>query len=169
MTKIFPAVLLSLALGAIGGCGFTPMYASNPKGEGVVADFAGVKVAPIPERIGQVVWNHLLDRLNPSGEPGTPDFLLKVSLAENTLGYGFRSDAAVTRESYTLEGTFQLVDQKTGEVAFEDTQRSVQSFDLVQSDFANYSARQDAKARTAEELANLIALRLGLYFKSDAN
>lgn len=169
MRKLFFTIGLMLALGGLAGCGFTPMYATNAEGQGLPADFASVRIAPIPDRTGQVVWNHLLDRLNPNGEPSGADYLLNVSLSEKTLGYGFRSDAAVTRESYTLEAAFQLLDQKTGEVAFEDTQRAVQSYDIVQSDFANFSAREDAKARTAEELANLIALKLGLYFKSGAN
>lgn len=168
MTRIAPAVLMMM-LGALAGCGFTPMYAEKAGGEGLSAELASVQVAPIPDRIGQVVWNHLLDRLNPNGEPAAADYRLAVTLSEKTLGYGFRSDAAVTRESYTLEAAYQLTDQRTGEVAYQDTQRSVISYDLVQSDFANFSAREDAKARTAEELANLIALRLGLYFKSKTN
>jgi len=169
MRKIFPVVFLFFGPGALAGCGFTPMYATNNEGAGVSANFAAVKVASIPDRIGQVVWNHLLDRLNPEGEPAAADYVLNVALSEKTVGYGFRSDAAVTRESYTLEGAFRLVDPASGAVAFEETQRSVVSYDLVQSDFANYSAREDAKARTAEELANLIALRLGLFFKSGEN
>ncbi|HXV73374.1 MAG TPA: LPS assembly lipoprotein LptE, partial [Sphingomonadales bacterium] len=164
MKAILTAAFLALTLSA---CGFTPMYATSGAGEGLAADFAAVKVAPIPERIGQMVWNHLLDRLNPEGEPGAADYELHVALTEKTLGYGFRSDAAVTRESYTLEGAFQLLDRKTGAAVFEGTQRSAISYDIVQSDFANASARQDAKARTAEELANLITLRLGLYFKAE--
>lgn len=160
------AIAALLALAVLGACGFRPMYATSSSGHSLDSSLGAIEIAPIPERIGQVVHNHLLDRINPYGAPAAPDYLLKVALEETTEGFGFRSDESITRESFTLEGDIQLVDAATGEVVLEDTLRSVHTYDIVQSDFANFSAREDARARTAEELSSQITIRLALYLKS---
>lgn len=156
-------VLLSGLL-ALSACGFKPMYAETGTNQALQATFAGVKVAPVPGRLGQVVRNHLLDRINPYGSPSAPDYVLKIALEQETEGFGFRSDESITRESYVLEVVFQLLDANSGKVVFEDLVRSVHTYDVVQSDFANFSAQQDAEARTALQVSELITARLGMFF-----
>ena len=90
-----------------------------------------------------------------------------VTLDQALEGYGFRTDESVTRESLTLTASYQLVDQKTGDVVLQDEVRAIQAYDVVQSDFANFSTQQDAEARTALQIAELLTARLGLYFKSE--
>jgi len=160
----FPGFLLALLL--LGACGFKPMYGENSADPGLQETFSGIEIAPVPDRIGQVVRNHLLDRINPYGSPSAPDYVLNIQLVQSTEGFGFRSDESVTRESLTLEAAFTLTDSKTGEVVLEDLARSVHSYDVVQSDFANYSAQQDAEARTALQVSEMITANLGMYFKS---
>jgi len=160
----FTALLLALFL--LGGCGFKPMYAENSADPGLQEAFSGIEIAPVPDRLGQVVRNHLLDRLNIYGQPSAPNYLLQIQLTRSIEGFGFRSDESVTRESLTLEAAFNLIDSKTGEVVLQDLVRSVHSYDVVQSDFANYSAQQDAEARTALQVSEMITANLGMYFKS---
>ena len=159
------ALLTSLVI--LTGCGFTPMYAEKEDGQGLSAEFSNVVIAPINDRIGQVVQNHLKDRMNPYGSPATPEYLLRVTLKQAQEGFGFRTDESVTRESLTLTATYQLVDQKTGEVVLQDEVRAIQAYDVVQSDFANFSTQQDAEARTALQIAELVTARVGLYFNSE--
>jgi LPS-assembly lipoprotein len=166
MTLFRNLTVLTFALLTLSACGFTPMYAENSAGEGVPEDFASISIAPIQDRIGQVVRNHLLDRINPYGQPAVPQYVLRVSLQESVEGFGFRSDEAVTRESFTLTAVYQLVEQSSGDVVLQDELRAVQAYDVVQSDFANFSTQQDAEARTAQQVADLLTARLGLYFKS---
>lgn len=156
-------IIFILAL-AFNGCGFTPMYAAKDSDVDLLAAFEKIRVSPIPERVGQMLWNNLIDRLNPRGEPSIADYELRISLEEKALGFGFRSDAAVTRESYTLEANIKLFSNANNAVVYENKQQSVISYDIVQSDFANYNTRLDAKSRAAEELAKLIAIRLAFYF-----
>lgn len=165
LTRTLLALLTSLFI--LSGCGFTPMYAENQSGEGLSEEFSNVAIAPIDDRIGQVVQNHLRDRINPRGAPAAPDYLLRVTLNQAQEGFGFRTDESVTRESLTLTATYQLVDQKTGDVVLQDEVRAIQAYDVVQSDFANFSTQQDAEARTALQIAELVTARLGLYFKSE--
>lgn len=166
MTRIRTLIALFTLGLLVAGCGFTPLYAENPSGEGLVADFEGVYIAPIPDRIGQQVRNHLLDRINPMGEPSGADYTLRVTLEPSVEGFGFRSDESITRESLTLTAYYQLVDQRNGNVVLEDQVRAIQAYDVVQSDFANFSAQQDAEARTTLQVAELLTARLGLFFKS---
>jgi LPS-assembly lipoprotein len=163
--RTFFAALTALLV--LSACGFKPMYAEHTGGEGLNGEFSNVAIAPIEDRIGQVVRNHLLDRINPYGEPSAPDYFFRVSLDKTLEGYGFRSDESVTRESLTLTASYQLVEQKSGKVVLEDEVRAIQAYDIVQSDFANFSAEQDAEERTAERIAEMLTARLGLYFKSE--
>ena len=160
----FPGLILVLFL--LPGCGFKPMYGETSADPALQETFAGIEIAPIPDRIGQVVRNHLLDRINPYGQPSAPDYVLHIQLVQLTEGFGFRSDESITRESLTLEASFRLTDRETGEVVLEDLVRSVHTYDVVQSDFANFSAQTDAEARTALQVSELITANLGMFFKS---
>ena len=147
-------------------CGFQPLYAERESDPGIRAALAEVEVAPIPDRLGQVVRNDLQDRLTPYGAPASGAYRLVVSLNATKEGYGFRGDEAVTREAVRLEAPFQLVDQATGEVLLADTVSATASYDVVQSDFATLSAERDAERRTADEVGAVIAARVGLYFRT---
>lgn len=160
----FFAFILALTLN---GCGFAPMYAAKEDDLSLLSVFEKIKVVPIPDRVGQILSNHLMDRLNPRGEPSISDYELRIILEEKTLGFGFRSDAAVTRESYTLQANIKLFSKTDNAVIYEDKQQSVISYDIVQSDFANYNTRLDAKSRAAEELAKLIVIRLAFHFNTE--
>ncbi len=156
-------VLLTLVLA---GCGFTPMYATSGDGTGLADQFSMVQVAPIPDRVGQVVQNGLMDRLNPYGPPDAPLYRLEVTLAEAVEGFGFRPDEAITRENLRLDATYRLVRTEDAKLVLEGNVHSNLAYDIVQSDFANFSAKQDAQRRTAEQVINIIVVRLGLYLKS---
>jgi len=167
MITIRTFLLSLLALAVLSACGFRPMYADNAGAPALGEEFGTVSIEPIPDRLGQMVRNHLLDRINPYGEPAAPDYLLKVTVDKSLEGYGFRSDEAITRESLTLNAVFTLVEQSSGKVVLQDEVRAIQAYDVVQSDFANYSAEQDAEARTALQISEMVVARLGLFFKSE--
>lgn len=161
--RISLGIVLALALG---GCGFAPMYASNPDGTGLVEQFSAVQVAPIVDRVGQVVRNGLIDRLNPRGPPGAPLYRLEVTLDEGIEGFGFRPDEAITRENLRLNAVYRLIRIEGAELVLEGSAHSNLAYDIVQSDFANFSAKQDARRRTAEQVINIIVVRLGLFLQS---
>lgn len=158
--------LAMLAALLLAGCGFTPMYATPRDGGGLVEKFSVVEVAPIADRVGQVVRNGLMDRLTPDGPPGAPLYRLEVTLGETREGFGFRPDEAITRENLRLDATYRLVRTIDQENVLEGSARSNLAYDIVQSDFANFSARQDAERRTAEQVINIIVVRLGLFLQN---
>ncbi len=154
---------VAVALLLLGACGFEPMYARTS--DGSVADELGtILVLPIKDRLGQKLHNMLLDRLNPRGRPAHPRYQLSVTaeVTEKSLGLKF-SDTA-TRAEITLSAQFALTDLATGKRVLRDSTRSVNSFNLIDSEFATLSARTNALDRAVREVSDSIKTRLGLYF-----
>ncbi len=122
---------------------------------------ASIEVAPIADRLGQQMRNRLLDRL---ASGGTPDYRLEVTLDQSSEGYGIRPDAAATQERLTVTAHIRLV-SLVGEEApvFDEVMHSSTSYDLVLSDYAILSRREDSARRLVVELAERIHRRLALH------
>ena len=157
------ALLLSLSLAA---CGFKPMYATGANTPAVTTHFDQIEIAPIADRLGQKIHNGLLDQLTPYGAAQTSRYRLVVTLAENLQGFGFREDESITRQNFRLSAHYELVDIETGTALTKGDVSSNMAFDVVQSDFANHSAFEDARSRTAEQVVATLVLRLGSFFQT---
>ncbi len=151
----------------LSACGFEPLYGETRGSVAVNDDLAAIEIGEIPDRLGRVVRNGLLDRLNPYGEPGSPAYRLDVAVTSFKEGYGFRADEAITRENLQLQGHFVLTDLSSGEIVLEDDVRSSMAYDIVQSDFATFSAERDAELRTSEAVVNDIYRKLGFFFRTE--
>lgn len=155
--RIF-VLILAFALSA---CGFQPLYEAGGSSSVMQAHLANVAVGPIPDRLGQVMRNRLVSRLN---SEGSPDFTLEVVLEQTSENFGVRPDTATTQEQITLVANIRLVSEDSGEPVFGESFRARTSFDLVLSDFATVTQREDAARRLALELAERIHRRLALHF-----
>ncbi|MCK0070180.1 LPS assembly lipoprotein LptE [Kordiimonas laminariae] len=147
-------------------CGFKPLYEVGGSSAALQAQFSQIEVAPIPDRLGQVMRNRLLDRLNSSGNK----YRLEVVLEQSSEQYGTRPDTAKTQEQLTMFANVKLISFEGAEpkVVIEERMRARTSFDVVQSDFAAVAQREDSAERLALEMAERIQRRLALYF-SQAN
>jgi LPS-assembly lipoprotein len=154
-----------LLLFLLSGCGFQPLYGTSVQ-QDVPAQFQQVYVQVIPDRIGQQIRNYLLDRLNPQGQPSRPLYTLKVEPSVSRTNLGIKRDETATRAVMNLDVNFFLADARSGKVLFSGYERSVNSFNIVDSDFATLSAEKDALDRAAREVSNAIRLRLGIYFRT---
>jgi LPS-assembly lipoprotein len=159
-------------LGALGlllfltACGFRPLYEAGGSSGAMQEHLASIEVAPIPDRLGQQMRNRLLDRLNTGG---VPRYRLEVTLAQESEGYGIRPDAAATQEQLTVYATVKLVDLNGEGLVFEENMRSTTSYDLVLSDYAILTRREDSARRLVLELAERIHPRPAFHFsKADA-
>lgn len=159
---------LTLAL-SLSACGFKPMYAEGPSNTVISQELSSIAIAPIPERLGQQIHNGLMDQLNPYGAPSAPQFMLVVSLDENLQGFGFRHDESITRQNFRLNAHYRLLNADTQAVMTEGEVTSNMAFDVVQSDFANHTAFEDARNRTADQIIATLVLRLGSFFHSQPN
>ncbi|MFN3230633.1 MAG: LPS assembly lipoprotein LptE [Alphaproteobacteria bacterium] len=157
-------LLISLTALTLAACGFKPMYGQRAESPAVTQALASVEVAPIEDRLGQLVRTALSDRLTPGGGPNSPRYTLKVSVIEEREDVGIRQDASITRANYRLSAKFDLVEVESDTVLITGTTWSQTAFDVVQQDFATVTAEQDAQRRLAGEVADEIAARLAIYF-----
>lgn len=157
-------ILLLMAAALLAGCGFQPLYGETASHGPRANELANIEVAPIADRLGQQVRNRLEETLTPLGPPGAALYRLEVTLTKTVQGFGFRRDESVTRENLRLEAAYRLIRLGTTKPVLEGTARSNVAYDVVRSDFANLSAREDAEERTAEQLVAILANRLSLHF-----
>lgn len=161
--RLLASCLLALSLAA---CGFRPLYAPTEAREQsvIVESFDAIEIAPLPERAGQVLRNHLLDRLSPRGAPDDPAYRLNLRLTEQIQELGIRTDETATRANLRLFADFQLVPAPGGPPLLTGQARSVNSYDVLDSQFATSVSEADARDRGLRELANEIRERLAIYF-----
>lgn len=152
---------LSLTLG-LAACGFHPLY-GDYKSSVPAADFASVYIAPISDRSGQQLRNFLIQRLNFSGQPQRPLYTLTISLSLRGSGLALARDNTTTRASLTGTANYTITDTATGKVIGRGVSRSTDSYDVLVSDFATLSARDDAQTRVLRELSNDLQTRLAVF------
>jgi LPS-assembly lipoprotein len=151
----------------LAGCGFQPMYGSASLGA-VDEELARVKVQVISDRVGQQAHNFLLDRLNRSGRPADPRYLLEVKIRVAKTELGIERDETATRAKLVLTANFSLTDLKTRETLLRRTARSTNSYNIVDSAVSTRSAELDAVERAAREISEDIRVLLSLYFRRRA-
>src|SRR5262245_49402699 len=100
-SRLLPAATLLLA-----ACGFHPLYGpaseSTPAAPTIQSQLEAIKVIPSADRIGQLLFNNLRDKLNPRGTPAEPRYVLTVSLAESEQELLLRQDETATRINLTV-------------------------------------------------------------------
>ncbi len=143
------------------------MYGSASLGA-VDEELARVKVQVISDRVGQQAHNFLLDRLNRSGRPVDPRYLLEVRIQVAKTELGIERDETATRAKLVLTANFSLTDLKTRETLLRRTARSTNSYNIVDSAVSTRSAELDAVERAAREISEDIRVFLSLYFRRRA-
>ena len=160
-----PRIALAVVIfAALSACGWRPLYGTDPAGRSTVAEMQTIAIQRIPDRVGQILHNHLRDRLTPRGVPRAPRYSLSVKVAISKIGLAIEPDAEITRSNFRLQASFQLIDLRTRRAVLTGSTFSVGSFNLVRSDFANVVAEQDVERRTAREVSDQIATRVAIFF-----
>ena len=158
------ALLVGMAL-ALSACGFTPLYGgADSQAISPVGHMAAIRIAPLPDRIGQQMHNLLRDRLNPIGQPRQPVYALGLRLSESRQELGIRKDETATRANLNLAVQFTLSSIQSGDPLYRGHVNAVSSYNILTSPFATGFSETDAQARALRELADGIRTRLGIYF-----
>lgn len=157
--------LISTALALLlAGCGFQPLYGERSAGAGNVAlELANVSIPIIPDRIGQLVRNELIDTMTPHGQPGAPAFVLRVQLREGSETQTLRFDSTASRLRYTLRAKFQLL--AGDQVISDGDARSVVSYDLPDTSgyyYASVASQREAEHQAALDVAQQIKTRVAV-------
>ena len=167
---LFKGTLVLSLLMVLSGCGFQPLYQKQQASDAVIDDLAQVQILNLidhenhDDRLGQKVKNLLLDRLNPGGRPSNPFYILAVTVGTSTTELVVKLSDEATRAKLSMSASYLLREKKTNAVLFRGRTRSVNSYNIVKSNFATLSAENNAKDRAAREIADDIKLRLGVFF-----
>ncbi|MGY9105229.1 MAG: hypothetical protein ACKVG0_01520, partial [Alphaproteobacteria bacterium] len=96
--------------------------------------------------------------------PQAAFYTLAVTVQATKTELGIKINDEATRAKLSLTASFILVEKKTKAELFQGRSRSVNSYNIVNSDFATLSAENNAKDRAARELSDDIKIRLGIFF-----
>ncbi|MBI1237936.1 MAG: hypothetical protein GC199_01200 [Alphaproteobacteria bacterium] len=162
-------VALGIALPALAGCGFSPLYGKTQAYGSMQNEFQQISVAEMPSRLGLTFRNSMIDLLSPGGEPVNPRYRLVVNLKETLTPLAIQTDASATRYNYKLVANYELREVDSGSVIDAGEARAIAAYNVVDSQFATLSARKDAQERAAKDLAQSIRLRLGVGFEQRAS
>jgi len=159
--------VLALVLSA---CGFQPLYGpARTGGLSSTEQMAAVRIAPLPDRIGQQMHNLLRDRLNPAGQPRDPTYELRLTLNEAKQELGIRKDETASRANLILAASFSLLEVGSGRLLLQGQASSTNSYNILNSQFATTYAESNARSRGLREISDDIRTRLGIYFAGTAN
>lgn len=158
---------LVLALFLLSACGLQPLYGGGANSP-VAATLKSVQVGSISGQAGWLMRNKLVDRLAAAGT-GPAAYRLDVTLDDNIISYGLRSDQAATQERRTLRARYQLVDLRNGMVVLDQTAGSDASIDIVSSPYATVAAEQTALEELSDTVADQIVTRVAVYASRTAS
>lgn len=156
------AVAALLALLALAGCGFRPLYGTRSVDPRVATELASVYVEPIADREGQLVHNAIQVRLNPGGDEKNLRYRLQVGINIIEAQAVVSSDQTATQANVTYNATYALYEGAT----LLTTGNFVRdfSYDYLSEQYSNISAQADIKRRAADEIATEMRNRMAAYF-----
>ncbi len=167
----FPRTVALLGFLALGACGFSPVYSEKTIGATSV-QLENIRISPTSERTTQLVRNRLIKQFSNRGETQTPQYYLKLTVEESLASALIRRTTDIQRKNLTIKASYilQTADRKT--VLTKGRTVAIAPYNLVSrdfgtisnSEFANVSARKDARKKAAISVGEDIARRLAAYF-----
>ncbi len=163
MRKI--AVLAAIAV-LLSACGFAPVYGDRGGARNVSAALGKVAISNIPDRDGQFLRNHLIDRMYISGRPSDPNAKLRVSLKMTESDLGIQKDATASFRELDLLAEYVLTD-KSGKPLLDGKAHSVVGYSKIDAQYGLLAARDNARERALREVGEQIVNRLSLHYADD--
>lgn len=152
------AVVATLPLA---GC-LRPEYGQFAEGgPGLQNDLQAIAIEPIPERIGHYLGDDLVRAFNGTGSHPLPKYRLFVSLSEGVQTPILDTVSGInTAATLVVNANYRLEDFATGLPVTKGTAFVFKSYDRTSQRFADVRAARDAEIRDAEQLADLLRLRI---------
>src|SRR4051812_6661827 len=151
LRRAFCTSVAAVSVAALTGCGWAPLYADRAAGP-ADTELAAVKVAPIPERVGQILALQLRQWLNPTGAEIPTRYLLRTLLQVSRSDLGVLPSGLGTRAQINMNANFTLIDIATGATLLTASSHAAESFDIVANYYSNVVADEDARVRAVEEI-----------------
>lgn len=173
-----PGVVVGLSL-ALTACGFQPLYKKDAFDQGVTRDLTEIKVLSVGsdnsrgkqqeqrkyDRLRQQYNSLLRRRLNPDGVDRTVRYTLENTLFVSLARTGIQITEEATRARLTVQVSFRLYEAGTKRLLYSGTEQSINSYNVVDSQYATLSAEKDAARRAVREISDSVRLRLAIYFQ----
>lgn len=160
------AAVLAIALLAVAGCGFRPLYGERSAASVAAPELAAIQIDLISNREGQLVRNGLLDKMQPRGAAPKPLYRLQVGVSIARESLGVRIDDTATRGNLMMNASYILTDLASGKPLMKATSRAISSYNILDSDFATVISENDAIRRTAAEVSEEIKTRVAIFLSS---
>lgn len=152
-------LLICATLLAASGCGFRPLYGKAGGSDAPV--LSTIQINQIPDRVGQILRNLLLERLAPKGVARRTDYTLSVTLTETKRDLAIRKDETATRANLIVTAAFSLTaERQPNRGSFTGSATSTNSYNVLRSDFATLSAEKNARDRALNTIADEIRVRV---------
>jgi len=167
---LFSRIFVLLGLLSLGACGFSPVY-SEKSGAAASAQLRNIDIAPTGNRTTQLVRNQLIKQFSNQGETQAPQFYLSLVVTESLSSVLIRRTTDVQRNNLTINARYTLQTADRRSVLTKGRTVSIAPYNLVSTDFgtisssefANVSARKDARKKAAISVADDIARRLAAF------
>jgi len=158
-TKAFTLAAALLALPALQGCGFTPMYAKPGLGH----TLSVVAIDAPQTRTGYFVGQDLRQTMG-SDDAGAKAYTVKIAMTEDHYNIGYRVDDTSTRSEITSNVSYTLTDNATGKTLLADHFTETVTYASTTSPFAGIVSQQNGQERLAQAVATRIQGSLAVYF-----
>ena len=159
---------LPLLLVTLSACGFEPLYSERTNAR-IDPKLAAIKVAPIHERVGQMLEWRLRESLNPDGRQADVRYVLNVQLTVQRADLGIQRDTTASRGQVTTVATFTLNDAKTKAVLYRSRSETIGDYDVTNDAFAAQVAFDDTQKRAVRDLTDDIHTRLATFLRDNGN
>ena len=144
-------------------CGWQPVYYRSDSDLPVETAF--VEVLPVPEENGRLLVQQLKDLLNPQNVEREKKYTLSVSLDERLdTEQGILGDNTATRATMRMTAHFRLMEKD--KALLSDSAFSTSSYNILMLPYPTVTAESTTRKRLIDMLADKIALRLAVYFKT---
>ena len=155
---IIGVAALAVAAGGLGGCGFTPLYATPGLSKGL----SSVQVVAPDGRVAYLLREALDDDLA-RDKDATPAWRLTFTVDQTRDPRGLTLNDYAQRYQVGVKVAYTLTNLSTGEVAHTGQVISEVSYDAANDPYAGIAARQDTQQRAAADAARKIEIDLAAW------
>ncbi|HEY1426622.1 MAG TPA: LPS assembly lipoprotein LptE [Caulobacteraceae bacterium] len=158
--RLAGAVALLAAL-ALGGCGFTPMYAQP----GVSSGLTHIDVVAPKGRIGYLLRESLDDDFG-HAKSESPQYRLEMVLTEVRQAHGLNANDVAQRYEFGLRVSYTLIELATGRQVHTGVAFSNISYDSAAQPYAGIAAAEDVQDRLASDAAQKVQVQVAAWMAS---
>jgi LPS-assembly lipoprotein len=151
--------LLLAAAGALGACGFTPLYATP----GMTPSLRSIDLVVSQSRVGYLLQEQLNDEL---GHDGSVPVRYQLTCTTKEVRYprGVRVNNVANRYEINLTVDYALRTAGGAKVLLKGSAPVIVDYDSADPPYAGVAAEQDGENRAAAQAAIQIRLSLSRYF-----